>query len=134
MPGEIVHFDIPVDDVDNALDFYGYVMGWKFEKYGEEGAGGDQGGMVYWLISTDPDNKDAVGGGIGQKQMPEQGLVNYYKAEGGLEAFNKRVKDKGGQVMMEKMPVPGFGWMSVCVDPEGNPFGGWVDDTEAKME
>ena len=34
--------------------------------------------------------------------------------------------------MMEKMPVPGFGWMSVCVDHEGNPFGGWVDDKDAK--
>jgi predicted enzyme related to lactoylglutathione lyase len=128
MPGEMVHFDIPVDDVDKAIDFYGYVMGWKFEKYGDGGAGE----MEYWLVSLDPDNKDAVGGGIGKKQMPEQGLLNYYNAEGGLEAFNKRVLDKGGKVMMEKMPVPGFGWMSVCIDPEGNAFGGWVDDKDAK--
>jgi len=43
MPGEMVHFDIPVDDVDKAIDFYGYVMGWKFDKYGSGGDGGGHG-------------------------------------------------------------------------------------------
>jgi predicted enzyme related to lactoylglutathione lyase len=128
MPGELVHFDIPVDDVDKAVDFYGAVMGWKIEKY--EGPG--MGDMAYWMISTNPDKEDAVQGGIGKKAMPEQTLMNYYRADDGLEAFNMRVKDKGGTVMMEKMPVPGWGWFSVCTDPEGNPFAGWVDDKEAK--
>lgn len=128
MPGELVHFDIPVDDVDKAVDFYRHVMGWKIEKYGDE----SMEGMVYWLVYPDPDNEDVVGGGIGKKEMPEQTPVNYYKADGGLEAFNQRVRDKGGTVMMEKMPVPGWGWFSVCVDPGGNPFAGWVDDKEAK--
>lgn len=132
MPGEMVHFDIPVDDVDKAIDFYGYVMGWKFDKYGSGGDGGGTEGMEYWLISPDPGNEDAVGGGIGKKQMPEQTLMNYYNAEGGLEAFNQRVKDKGGKVMIEKMAVPGYGWFSVGIDPEGNPFAGWVDDKDAK--
>jgi len=129
MPGELVHFDIPVDDVDKAVDFYKAVMGWKVEKY--EGPG--MGDMAYYLINTNPDKEDAVGGGIGKKAMPEQTLMNYYRADDGLEAFNQRVKDKGGTVMMEKMAVPGWGWMSVCMDPEGNPFGGWVDDKDAKM-
>ena len=129
MPGELVHFDIPVDDVDKAVDFYKAVMGWKVEKY--EGPG--MGDMAYYLINTNPDKEDAVGGGIGKKAMPEQTLMNYYRADDGLEAFNQRVKDKVGTVMMEKMAVPGWGWMSVCMDPEGNPFGGWVDDKDAKM-
>jgi len=129
MPGELVHFDIPVDDVDKAVDFYKAVMGWKVEKY--EGPG--MGDMAYYLINTNPDKEDAVGGGIGKKAMPEQTLMNYYRADDGLEAFNQRVKDKGGTVMMEKLAVPGWGWMSVCMDPEGNPFGGWVDDNDAKM-
>ena len=132
MPGELVHFDIPVDEVDKAVEFYKNVMGWTFEKYGGEGGREGMGEMEYWLISPGSDNKDAVGGGIGKKQMPEQGPMNYYNAEGGLEAFNKRVSDKGGKVTMEKMPVPGMGYFSVCVDPEGNAFGGWVDDKDAK--
>jgi len=132
MPGEIVHFDISVDDVDKAVDFYKDVMGWKLEKYGGEGGREGMGEMVYWMVIPNPDDEKAVRGGIGQKQMPQQTGLNYYNAEGGLEAFNMRVKDKGGTVMMEKMPIPGMGWFSVCMDPEGNPFGGWVDDKNAK--
>ena len=132
MQGEIVHFDISVDDVDKAVDFYKDVMGWKLEKYGGEGGREGMGEMVYWMVITNPDDEKAVRGGIGQKQMPQQTGLNYYNAEGGLEAFNKRVIDKGGTVMMEKMAVPGYGWFSVCIDHENNPFAGWVDDKNAK--
>ena len=66
------------------------------------------------------------------REVPEQTLLNYYDAEGGLEAFNKRVLEKGGTVMMEKMAVHGYGWFSVGIDHEGNPFAGWVDDKDAK--
>lgn len=128
MPGELVHFDIPVNDVEKAVEFYRAVMGWKIEKYEGEGMGD----MVYWMVNPNPDKEDTVQGGIGSKAMPEQTLINYYRADDGLEAFNQRVKDNGGTVMMEKMPVAGWGWFSVCMDPEGNPFSGWVDDKDAK--
>lgn len=124
MPGELVHFDIPVDDVEKMTAFYRNVMGWTVEPYA-----GDF--PDYWRLAPEPDREGALEGGLGKKQMPEQGPMNYYTAEGGLEAFNQRVKDNGGMVMMEKMPVKGFGWMSVCMDPEGNAFGGWVDDPNA---
>jgi uncharacterized protein len=129
MSGELVHFDIAVDDVGKAVSFYKAVMGWKIEKYGGEAMGE---GVEYYMVMPGGD-EEAVGGGIGKKQTPEQSVLNYYTADGGLEAFNKRVTDNGGKVMMEKMPVPGYGWFSVCTDPEGNPFGGWVDDEDARM-
>lgn len=126
MPGKLVHFDIAVNDLEKGIAFYKAVMGWQFEKYDAEG------GPDYWLIMPEPGNEEAVGGGIGKKQMPEQTNVNYYEADGGIEAFNQRVRDNGGMVVMEKMAVPGFGWMSVCIDPEGNAFGSWVEDKDAK--
>jgi uncharacterized protein len=132
MPGEIVHFDISVDDVDKAVDFYKDVMGWKLEKYGGEGGREGMEEMQYMAVNPDPDKEDVVWGGILKKSMPQQTGLNYYNAEGGLEAFNMRVKDKGGTVMMEKRPIPGMGWFSVCIDPENNPFAGWVDDKDAK--
>lgn len=125
MSGELVHFDIPVDDVEKMVGFYRSVMGWKIEKYD----GGASGGMEYYMVET---GQESVQGGIGKKMMPEQSLVNYYNARDGLEAFNQRVRDNGGTVMMEKMAVPGFGYFSMCMDPEGNPFAGWVGDMEAK--
>ncbi len=127
MPGELVHFDIVVNDVDKAVSFYRAVMGWAIEKYEGEGMGD----MVYWEVKTDPNDDKAVQGGVGEKMMPEQTNINYYTADGGIEAFKQRVRDNGGTVMMEKMPVPKFGWFSVCMDPEGNPFSGWVGDPNA---
>jgi hypothetical protein len=124
MPGELIHFDIPADDVEKLVGFYKAVMGWKIEKVE------DMGEMEYWLIGWGEDNP--VGGGIGKKMMPQQTCVNYYVADDGIEAFNQKVKDNGGTVMMEKMPVPGWGWFSMCMDPEGNPFASWVDDKDAK--
>lgn len=128
MPGKLVHFDIPVDDVPKAIEFYKHVMGWaKIEKYEAEGEGPE-----YWLVQFEED-PEAGGGGIGKKSMPEQTPLNYFDAEGGLEAFNQRVREKGGTVMMEKMPVPTMGYFSVCMDPEGNAFGGWETDENASM-
>ena len=130
MPGEIYYFEIYADDVDKLVDFYGDVMGWRIQKFEGDKAMEE---MQYMAVNPDPSKEEGVvWGGILKKSMPQQSTLNYYKAEGGLEAFNKRVKDKGGQVMMEKMAVPGFGWFSVGIDPEGNPFAGWVDDKDAK--
>ncbi len=126
MPGKIIHFDIPADDVSGMVSFYRNVMGWIIEKYADE-----PGIPEYWLIQPEPGNTDAPGGGIGAKGMPDQKPVNYYEAEGGLEAFNQRVRDNGGTIVIEKMAVPGFGWFSMCVDPEGNQFAGWVSDPKA---
>jgi hypothetical protein len=123
MPGEIYNFD-------KLVAFYGDVMGWRIQKYEGEGMMEE---MQYMAVNPDPSKEEGVvWGGILKKSMPQQSTLNYYQAEGGLEAFNKRVIDKGGKVMMEKMAVPGFGWFSVCIDPENNPFAGWVDDKNAK--
>ena len=124
MPGELVHFDIPVDDVEKMVAFYRNVMGWKIEKYGGEGF------PDYWMVQPEPGKEGAAEGGIGKKGMPEQKPMNYYRTDD-LDTFNQKVRDNGGTVVMEKMPVKGFGWMSVNMDPEGNPFGGWVDDENA---
>jgi len=89
-------------------------------------------GPEYYMVMPG-DDQDAIGGGIASKQNPGQQRVNYYGAEGGLEAFNQRVKDKGGTVLIEKMPVARMGWFSICADPEGNQFGGWVTDESASI-
>lgn len=122
MSGELVHFDIPVDDVEKMVAFYSNVMGWKIEKYEGEGF------PDYWMIQ--PEKEGAIGGGMGKKQMPEQKPMNYYSTDD-LALFNQKVKDNGGMVVMEKMTVKGFGWFSVCVDPEGNLFAGWVEDEKS---
>ena len=122
MGAELVHFEIAADDLDKLASFYRETLGWTIEPGSPES-------QEYLLIATGGED-DAPGGGMMKKMVPEQGLLNYYGVAN-IEEFNAKVRENGGQVVMEKMPVPGMGYFSVCLDPEGNPFGLWLDDENA---
>ena len=47
--GGVVHFEIPVDDLDAASRFYADVFGWKLEPFGDVG---------YLLAATTPTGPD----------------------------------------------------------------------------
>jgi predicted enzyme related to lactoylglutathione lyase len=40
----VIHFEIPVDDLERAASFYKEVFGWKIEKW--------PGTTDYWLVTT----------------------------------------------------------------------------------
>lgn len=126
MPGKLVHFDIPANDLEKMAGFYRTVLGWKIERYGGEEFGD------YHMIDPTPGDDAEVKGGMGSKGSPDQVPMNYYETDD-LEAVNRRVQDNGGQVVMEKMPVPKMGYFSVCLDPEGNVFGNWITDENAAI-
>lgn len=44
----------------------------------------------------------------------------------------KKVKESGGQIVVEKMGVPKVGWMAYGKDTEGNIFGMMQFDPDAK--
>ncbi|MFN2519413.1 MAG: hypothetical protein ABR525_00010 [Candidatus Limnocylindria bacterium] len=60
--------------------------------------------------------------------QPVINTVTVEKWEDGAKA----VKEAGGQVLMEKTAVPGQGWFAYCKDTEGNIFGIYEDDNNAK--
>jgi predicted enzyme related to lactoylglutathione lyase len=113
---------IPAEDPGKISAFYHNVLDWTIEPVSPE--------FPDYLAITTSDREGAVGGGMMKKVMPAQGLLNYYLVDD-LEEFNSRVRENGGQVVMEKMPIPGIGYFSVCLDPEGNPFGLWLEDESA---
>ena len=41
------------------------------------------------------------------------------------------IEQLGGQVVVPKMAVPGFGYFAVCLDTENNTFAIWENDVEA---
>ena len=43
-----------------------------------------------------------------------------------------KVEELGGKILVSKMAVPKMGYFAVCMDTEGNVFGLWEDDPEAK--
>jgi predicted enzyme related to lactoylglutathione lyase len=49
-----------------------------------------------------------------------------------VEEYLNKAKSLGASVVMPKSPVPGFGYLALCVDTEGNPFGLWEENPKAR--
>jgi predicted enzyme related to lactoylglutathione lyase len=120
----IVHFDIPADDLDRARKFYESLFGWKIEQ--------PPGPLSYYLIeTTDLEGKAGVGGGMGQRQKPDEQITQFFGVES-IDAHMEKVKALGGSVVAPRMTVPGWGYLAVCRDTEQNLFGLWEEDNEAR--
>jgi predicted enzyme related to lactoylglutathione lyase len=122
----IVHFEIPADDIERAVKFYSGLFGWEIKQVHE---------LDYWMISTGGDEGGkggkAVGGGILKRQDPAQRAINYIGVSS-VDDYITKVRELGGSIAVPKKAVPGWGYFAVCLDMEGNAFGLWEDDKEAK--
>jgi predicted enzyme related to lactoylglutathione lyase len=113
----ITHFDIPADDIERAKKFYSDLFGWKIEKA--------PGPMDYLFVYTKNEKgEDGVGGGIAKRDKPEEKITNFIDVPS-IDEYMTKVKELGGQVITPKMPVPGYGFLAVCIDTENNTFGLW---------
>lgn len=120
----IVHFEIPADDVGRARKFYTGLFGWKIEKF--------EGDMDYWMVQTGEKSAGGLEGGLMPRQMPNQAIINYIEVDS-LNAYAAKVTDLGGTIQVPKTAVPGMGYFAVCLDTEGNAFGIWENDPEASV-
>jgi len=85
------------------------------------------GPMEYYEITTyDQEGKPSLGGGMGKRQEGDSGMVNYVGVDS-IERCIMKVQSLGGKVLMPRAEVPGYGFLAVCVDTEGNRFGLWED-------
>jgi len=113
----IVHFDVPVNDIERAKKFYKELFGWKIERMPGE--------MEYYGISTfDENGKEGVGGGMGLRGDPSQSITNYFGVPS-IDTHLKKVEELGGKMIMPKTKIPGYGYLAICMDTENNLFGLW---------
>ena len=120
MPQEI-HFDIPIERPERAERFYSRLFGWTMEKVPVPD-------MEYWVIRGA--EGDALGGLI-RRTTSDQAPVNYYTVSSIDEALEK-VLDMGGRVAVPKAAIPYTGYNARCTDTEGNDFGLWENDRNAR--
>ena len=118
-----IHFEIPADNPQRAIDFYSNVFGWKIKKW--------DGPTDYWLITTGDSSEPGINGGILQRHHPYQPAVNTINVEN-LDRSIETVLSNGGAMALAKMPVPGVGWLAYCKDTEGHIFGMMQNDPSAK--
>ena len=121
MKGKIVHIEIPADDTQRAMKFWGDVTGWKFKNYGE----GQEGMPEYNMFEGEP------GGGLYPAREGEKGIKVYFEVDD-IDAEIEGIRKAGGTID-EKMPVPSMGWFAEGTDTEGNKFSVWQSDESAPV-
>ena len=126
----VVHFEIYADDPDKLSDFYKTMFGWDIQPMPN---------MDYRWVKTSATNEQgmpttpgAINGGLMKRPMPEAKFwVNYVNVESVDEAA-KKASSLGAVVHKPKTAVPGMGYFAILSDPQGNPFGVWQTDREAR--
>lgn len=112
-------FDIFVDDLDRAVAFYETVLGCKLESIG------DPTGETQMMSFPADMSVYGAGGALSKSAHGRPGIggtIVYFNSEDcAVEAA--RVEAAGGQVARPKFSIGEFGWVSLCMDTEGNMFG-----------
>lgn len=117
---KVVHFEIPFDNKQRAMDFYSKAFGWQLQDMPE---------MNYVMantVATGPDYRPsepgAINGGLQQRPKEAPGTVIYVGVES-VDAAIKKVQAAGGKVITAKTPIPGMGAYGRVADTEGNVLG-----------
>ena len=118
----VVHFEISADDFDRARAFYEGVFGWEFAKW--------DGPEEYWLVTTGPSSEPGINGGMFKRKGPV-GHVNTIAVQS-LDECLEAVTSRGGKVVLERMAIPGVGYLAYCQDTEGSVFGVMESNSSAR--
>ena len=111
----VVHFEFSAKDPEKAAGFYKNVFGWETTKW--------EGPVDYWLIKTGDQETPGIDGAFYKPEISQlSGTVNTIQVDD-IDAVVQKVKDNGGKVVQEKMPIPGVGYQAYCSDAEGTVFG-----------
>lgn len=121
-----IYFEIQADDPQRAIKFYVQVFGWKFSEvkglpiqYWTIATGGSRGGLLKRPAKTPP---------------PECGTNAFVCS---LEVANfdvtaRTIEQLGGTVALPKFAVPNTCWQGYFIDLDGNTFGIFQVDPNAK--
>lgn len=123
---DVQYFEIQADDPQKAIDFYSTIFGWQFTK--QDGLP-----VEYYQIKT-----EGINGGLLKRPAavpgPEQG-TNAYVCSMIVENFDataEKILQKGGQIALPKFAIPGKCWQGYFIDTQGNTFGLFHVDENAK--
>ena len=104
----VVHVEIPAQNVQAAGQFYQDLFGWKIQHVPE---------MNYTM------DEDGSGSGGGFPQVSAEnpaGQVLVYIDSDDIDADLKKVEQLGGKVLEPKREIPNMGWFGIFKDPTGN--------------
>lgn len=120
MKNPIVWFEIYVDDIDRAARFYEAVLGTPLSLMTDPS---DQ-NMKMMSFGMDMSSHGSPGALVQMEGMKAGGssTIVYFASED-CSVEESRVEAAGGRIMKPKMDIGKHGFISLCVDTEGNVFG-----------
>lgn len=120
------YFEIQADNPQRAIAFYKKVFGWSLERV-------EKLPVEYWSIKT-----EGIRGGLLKRPaavpQPQSG-TNAYVISMEVTNFDdtaRAIASAGGTVAMAKFAVPHTCWQGYFIDTEGNTFGIFQPDPNAK--
>lgn len=112
-------FDIYVEDLNRAVDFYETVLATKLDEIVDP-TGQSQ------MMSFPADMSAYGAGGALTKSAHASpgagGTIVYFSAED-CAVEEARIVGAGGKIIRPKFSIGEFGWVSLCQDTEGNTIG-----------
>lgn len=122
MGNPFVHIELLSNDLEKARGFYKDLFDWQYQEFPE---------MDYTIIEVG----EGTGGGMMKNPVPDipSHWLSYVQVDD-IEASTQKAKSLGGQVVKEVTEVPGYGWLSVIVDPSGAALGLWKPAEECAEE
>ena len=125
---KVVHFEIPVDNLDRAKKFYSSIFGWQLEDWPMPG------GARYVGIRTTPVDEathmpkepGAINGGMRERTKDVSAPVFAINVAS-VDDYVKKVQAAGSTVVIPKVEITGMGFYAYVRDSEGNVIGLWED-------
>ncbi|MCI4342672.1 MAG: VOC family protein [Thermoplasmata archaeon] len=122
MNASVVHFEIPLDNVERGHKFYRETFGWKVNALPD---------MDYAMVQTtetdaegSPKNPGAINGGMAKRQHPLTAPVITIMVDD-IASAQKQIEKNGGKIVQKKAPIGdgSMGFTAYFKDTEGNIVG-----------
>ncbi len=127
--GRVIHFEVPVDNVERAEKFFSKTFGWKLEQ--QNGPWGK-----YLAVITGDASEAGINGAFYKREdesAENARVINVLDIDD-IDKHVKKIKEHGGEILYDKMVVKGVGYLAYFRDPGGNLLGMMQHDSTAGME
>ena len=121
MTGNVVHFEIPIDDPGRGVAFYQKAFGWTLQQWGP---------MEYW--TTTAGEGEGIGGAL-TKRSEDSPVLTFYIEVDDIDDALAAIEAAGGTRLTERMPIPTVGWSALFLDTEGNRIGIFQPDPSVAL-
>jgi len=118
-PNAVGWFDLYVEDMDRAVAFYETVFQQRLEPIDDP-----TGQTVMRSFSANMNVYGAAGALVKSPHArPGPGGTMIYFSVDDCAVEQARAAEAGGKVLRPKFSIGQFGWVTLCMDTEGNAFG-----------